>query len=705
MAAVLQPTPAHTAQDQSPPPINSVAAPERQPVRLPESVRYAVRAYHDATGQFTAMLIEIPYSINLGNSTNGTDRTHYDAFIAALAPASTDLRNVYSGTHIDELLEYGPAYRCAAEVRLRYADRFPVDSKLVATIFRAIRNRKIANQYYAAQSNRPDRTTREHRELNSLFYQLTVTLRPTIVASLLVAAPVTPTIERSTAASQHGVSAQGDGVISPQEALPFAWPRFPPRNTLPSSQINVTAPTSASTASSVEADTNTGGAHFVPLEETVRLSTQDPQLEIVPSAPQVEVLPPSLATSIVDTSQDHPYQAHDEVNSTLSSNTAQPVSIDVRHSAQPNVASLGAVGAQPERLLEDPRAFLEECLPQFLLIQLNTQPQLQGHRQTLEAVLRHLLPELLKDRLGETPAVDECLQELSSLLEEPNALNFVDEPRTGPGSSGEDAPNSSAVACQPTLRMNVCASTQTEASPDEASLSQTNATDSTISSPCVAQYSAAAPPPNSPSDISAMSRRIAARRRDHSSRLRTEANEVISQAVQAAATPTQAPTPGTTIAGKSAIPSVTQPVASIIKPQFPVATAVEPNLPSAPAPTVSAPTPRSREAPIDWASMTLQEVNVLYKAENDKVAAELRAWGLPRLETSEYKHLAQVVRNKYGSAVLTDRRFETLRTSVENVIDGRQAAARWYVGTEEGHQGFLTMMRETQAILLRGPRR
>ncbi|KJX98368.1 hypothetical protein TI39_contig415g00028 [Zymoseptoria brevis] len=376
------------------PPISGVGALQRQPVDIPDHVRDAIRAYHEATSTFTAMLIKVPHS-----TIHDTDNIHRDGLIAALASARRDLCRVDDNTHVALLLRYKRSYVAAADARARFARKIPIDSNLITTIRAAYFSRRTAHDFYSSQAVGRDRTTEKHQELNEVFYQIAMRLRnSTPVTSQpppSIHVPVTPATTPLLGAPTQEVS-----------------PSITPESNLENTPIQIEAGPADLAAASLtgtaeEAHIDTEGGTVAPVEETVASITQQHELEDDASTIYVDATTPSLLTDIPAGPQDSPHSTIDNITDVPASTPSPATASELSGSSTVSIAPLRAVIAPPDRLLEEPRAFLEECVPQFLITQFNTHPQLRGHSEKISAVLRHALPDLLRCRFGETSAVDE----------------------------------------------------------------------------------------------------------------------------------------------------------------------------------------------------------------------------------------------------------------------------------------------------------
>ncbi|SMY28192.1 unnamed protein product [Zymoseptoria tritici ST99CH_1A5] len=409
MAAVHPAIGSHMMQSQPSPPISGVGALQRQPVDIPDDVRDAIRAYHKATADFTAMLIRVPHS-----TIHDTDNIHRDGLIAALASARRDLCRVDDNTHVTLLLRYKRSYVAAADARARFARRIPIDSHLITTIREAYFSRRTANEFYSSQAVGRDRTTEKHQELNEVFYQIAMRLRN----STPVTSQTLPSIDVTVTPAATPL------LVAPtQEVSPSITPESNLENTPTQTEVDPTDLAAASlTVIAEEAHIDTEGGTVVPVEETVSSITQQPELEDDASTIHVDATTPPLLTDIPAGPQDSPPSTNDNITDVPASIPNPPTAADLSGLSTLSIAPLGAVIAPPDRLLEGPRAFLEECVPQFLITQLNTHPQLRGHLDTISAVLRHALPDLLRCRFGETSAVSECVEVVPSLLSENTVL-------------------------------------------------------------------------------------------------------------------------------------------------------------------------------------------------------------------------------------------------------------------------------------------
>jgi hypothetical protein len=330
------------------------------PLDIPDQIRQSINRYHEATAEFTKMLISIPA---LPADANETERRSHDAFkLALLSPRST-LYHVDKDTHISTLLRSKAHYLEAADIRAQYATNFPVHANLRTTIREAIDARVRATQFYNNQRGGGNARSEKHRELNRVFLQVATKLRPPNRAPVPVGLSneaITTSVPNPTT-HQPEVNHNAEMVIaSPLAAAQSAPPGFRPHQIETQTAPNLNTPATAAARPSVSS------------------SIPAPVVAIAAARPSVSssIPAPVVATATLPV-------------------TATPTPADP---------------------LRSPRAFLKKCLPQFLINQLNARPELKGHLEGLNAILEQALASLARSKFGNTCDVSECLKEVPALL-------------------------------------------------------------------------------------------------------------------------------------------------------------------------------------------------------------------------------------------------------------------------------------------------
>ncbi|EGP84173.1 uncharacterized protein MYCGRDRAFT_96102 [Zymoseptoria tritici IPO323] len=299
-----------------------------------------------------------------------------------------------------------------------------------------------------------------------------------------------------------------------------------------------------------------------------------------------------------------------------------------------------------------PRDYMIECLPHFLLDQLNAENKLDD-RRTLCAVLLSMLSRLLRKKFGDTPAVLECLRELSSLVSEPRLINVT---RT---SARKNVPQPRAVV-HPTAKL--------------------------ISHPTLDQPATVA----------------------------TEARPPTSPQAALTLTAVANPIPTTDEHGirpESGASEDTAPPR--IEVQVSATTVIKPTI-QQPTPRLPKPVQLANTAVIPWASMSKKNIHKTYKPAGIEVARQLLSLAHPsdyddcspeKMKTPVFRQLARAVRTKFGpSSYSSDPRLMKLCANLAIAIEGRKEAMDRFPrsGLEyELHQSFYKTLLEVRHELER----
>ncbi|SMR58971.1 unnamed protein product [Zymoseptoria tritici ST99CH_1E4] len=393
-----------------------------------------------------------------------------------------------------------------------------------------------------------------------------------------------------------------------------------------------------------------------------------------------------------------------------------------------------------------PRDYMIECLPHFLLDQLNAENKLDD-RRTLCAILLSMLSRLLRKKFGDTPAVLECLRELSSLVSEPRLINVtrtsarknVPQPRAVVHPTAKlishptlDQPATVATEARPPTSRQAALTLTAVANPipttDEHGIRAPHttllpATTSVLGAPRKRWTLPAAcrllvpltvdritPSvslnPLSPSrDVSAPPGRWEYPPTPYLRPIVCRADLDPTPVVRAAISCTPAPGPESGASEDTAPPR--------IEVQVSATTVIKPTI-QQPTPRLPKPVQLANTAVIPWASMSKKNIHKTYKPAGIEVARQLLSLAHPsdyddcspeKMKTPVYRQLARAVRTKFGpSSYSSDPRLKKLCANLAIAIEGREEAMDRFPrsGLEyELHQSFYKTLLEVRHELER----